>query len=103
MGAFLADHNGGRVGISGDDVGHDRTVGDAQPLDAMHPKSFIDNGARIASHPAGGGRMEDCVALLPGIGQQGFIGCAVVARFAFRLLIVRILCGAIVLLRPQHR
>ena len=37
---------------------HDRGVGHAQPLDAVHAQPRIDHGVDVAAHAAGADRMQ---------------------------------------------
>src|SRR5262245_62367861 len=55
---FLADHNRGCIGITADDLWHDRGVGDAQARDAVHPQTRIDDSVGSSAHAAGANRMK---------------------------------------------
>jgi len=59
VGAFLADHDRGCVGVAADQRGHDRCVGYAQPVDAAHAQLVVDNGHRVVgqAHLAGADRV----------------------------------------------
>src|SRR5690606_4838079 len=48
----LADHHTRRVGLTVDDGGHDRRVGDTQPVHAMHAQLRIHNSTIVPSHAA---------------------------------------------------
>ena len=50
---FLADHDGGGVGVAGGEGGHDRGVGDPQALHPVDPEPVIDHGHRVGAHLAG--------------------------------------------------
>jgi hypothetical protein len=57
-GAFLADHDRGRVRVAARNLRHDRGVGDAQPLDAVDAQPWIDDGIDLAPHAAGADRVH---------------------------------------------
>ncbi len=51
VGRLLADHDGGRVGVAVDQVGHDGRVDDAQPLEAVDAQPGVDDGQRVRRRP----------------------------------------------------
>src|SRR6185295_19429090 len=53
-----ADHNRGCIGITADDLRHDRGVCHAQARDAVHPQTWIDNSVGSRAHAAGANRMK---------------------------------------------
>ena len=56
--AFLADHDGRRVGVACNDTGHDRRVGHAQSRDAVHAQTRVHNRVHPVAHAAGADGME---------------------------------------------
>ena len=71
VGAALADHDRGRVGVAAGDRRHDRGVADPQPLDAADLEVGADDRELVDAHPAGAdavvdrrGPVEDRVAQL---------------------------------------
>src|SRR5260370_309282 len=71
---FFSDHDHRRVGITRNQVRHDRGVYHTQAFDAAKTKPRIDHGKRIASHSARRCRMIDRAAALPAEIQQFLIG-----------------------------
>src|SRR5690349_22034649 len=57
IGALLADHDRRRIGVAARQRRHDRRVGNAQALDAVHAQFAVDDGKRIRPHLAGSDRM----------------------------------------------
>src|SRR5207248_10183920 len=58
VGAFLANHDRGRVGYAARHLRHDRGVCNAQPLDAVDLEAGIDDRIGPAAHAAGADRMQ---------------------------------------------
>ena len=71
---FFGNHDDGRVGVAGYQIRHHRGVDYAEAFDPANPQPLIDDGKRIASHPAGRCRMIDRAAALPAEIQQLRIG-----------------------------
>ena len=63
---FLADHDRGRIGVAGNDAGHDRGICDAEPGDAVYPQAWVHHGVRPMAHAAGPDGMEIRHAALAG-------------------------------------
>jgi len=51
VGALLADHDAGGVGVGADDLGHGGGVGDAEAVDAADAELGVEHGARVAVGP----------------------------------------------------
>ena len=58
LGALLADHDRGRVGVAAGHVGMIEASATRRPCDAVHPQSRIDHGSRSRAHPAGADRVQ---------------------------------------------
>lgn len=71
IGAFLADHAGGHVGV--DDERHDRGVRHTQALHAVNAQARIHHGKPVAAHLAGADGMIDGLRL--GRAAQRAAGC----------------------------
>src|SRR5262249_32996281 len=83
-GAFLADHNRGRVGVAARHLRHDRSVGDPQPLDTIDAQPRIDHSIYLASHPAGADRVQVGDAALADF--RDHLGLAPALRAGYDLL-----------------
>ena len=59
VGDFLADHDGGGVGVGTDAVGHDGCVGDAEVFETVDASVLVDDGHFVVggAHLAGPGYM----------------------------------------------
>ena len=59
---LFRDHDHGRVGVAGDDFGHDGRVDDAQGFEAVDAQARVDDRRlRVGAHRAGSDRMVDGV------------------------------------------
>src|SRR6185312_4151202 len=58
VGALLADHDGGGIGVASHDGWHDRGVGHPQPVDSVNFELWIDDGIDLAAHATSTHRAE---------------------------------------------
>src|SRR3546814_8875835 len=58
LGRLLGDNDSRRIGIAGNDIRHDRGIGDAQPPEGPQLQPRIDDAFGIRSHARRADRME---------------------------------------------
>src|SRR5579859_979855 len=72
LSGMLADHHDRGVRVAAGDGGHDRRVGDPEPVDAADLEGRIDHGALVGAHAAGAdGVVHGCGAVGELAGQRG--------------------------------
>ena len=90
---FFRDHDGGRIGIAGDDHRHDGGIDDAQLRQTMHPQPGVDHRHRALTHAASADRMQVGYAALARTGDHFLIGAHRDARRGFLDQQLCIACG----------
>jgi hypothetical protein len=74
VGSLLADHDGCRIGIAGNDAQHDRGIDHAQAGDTAHAQPLIDHGIE-SGMCASWGRKLHVIFMFKQVASSRFVYC----------------------------